>query len=107
MYECISPCSISHTLVLCPTPLPCQVLHKVGEKHSVDASAVAIRWVLDQPHVASAVVGARNARHVRSLQSVFSFAFDEDDMLDIDAVYEGAANQPQHDVFVWERGGPW
>ena len=32
---------------------------------------------------------------------------DEEDMLVIEATYEGAKAQPTTDVFVWERGGAW
>ena len=32
---------------------------KVGTKHSVSVSNVAVRWVLDQPAVGGAIVGIR------------------------------------------------
>ncbi|GAX86586.1 hypothetical protein CEUSTIGMA_g13994.t1, partial [Chlamydomonas eustigma] len=32
---------------------------------------------------------------------------DEEDFLAIDAAYEGSKKLPEHDCFVWERGGPW
>lgn len=84
-----------------------QALHKVGTRHGVPGSSVALRWVLDQPGVAAAAVGARNAAHVRAAQTAFSFALTEDDHLELDAAYEGAARQPRSDVFQWERGGEW
>jgi hypothetical protein len=39
---------------------------------------------------------------------VFSpgFELDEEDLFDLDAVYEGAT-PPTTDVYVWERGGAW
>uniref|UniRef100_A0A7S0RL12 NADP-dependent oxidoreductase domain-containing protein n=1 Tax=Chlamydomonas leiostraca TaxID=1034604 RepID=A0A7S0RL12_9CHLO len=82
-----------------------EALHTVGERHGVTGSAVALRWVLQQPGVAAAVVGARNANHVRSLQQAFTFSLGEEDLLDINAAYEGATRHPTTDVFVWERGG--
>jgi aryl-alcohol dehydrogenase-like predicted oxidoreductase len=42
-----------------------QVLHAVAEKHRVTVSAVAARWVLQQPQVAAIILGARNALHYR------------------------------------------
>jgi hypothetical protein len=155
-------------------PHPCnQALKEVSTKHQVSTSAVAIRWVLDQPCVPAAIIGARNARHIKDLkvgsweilaqrwtekifcveaaiilacesphrwncpaqslycehlccvspsktltamclsaslsQSVFAegFSLDEEDNLVIDAAYEGAKTHPEHDCFVWERGGAW
>mmetsp|Transcript_13721 Transcript_13721/g.37050 ORF Transcript_13721/g.37050 Transcript_13721/m.37050 type:complete len:473 (+) Transcript_13721:142-1560(+) len=82
-------------------------LTKVGRKHGVSASAVAVNWALQQPSVAAAAVGARNALHMRDLQTVFTFSLDEDDLLEIDAAYEGSTKQPTSDVFAWERGGVW
>ncbi len=51
--------------------------------------------------------GARNAHHLKDLRQVSLLQLDEEDVLDIDAAYEGAEKQPQHDCFIWERGGPW
>jgi aryl-alcohol dehydrogenase-like predicted oxidoreductase len=42
-----------------------QVLNTVAEKHRVTVSAVAARWVLQQPQVAAIILGARNALHYR------------------------------------------
>jgi aryl-alcohol dehydrogenase-like predicted oxidoreductase len=83
------------------------VLKRVGRKHGgVSASLVAMRWVLQQPGVAAAVVGQRNALHLADTRRLFTFELDEVDMLDIDAAYEGA-QQPAGDVYAWERGGSW
>eukprot|EP00198_Chlamydomonas_reinhardtii_P011876 XP_001701213.1 predicted protein [Chlamydomonas reinhardtii] len=62
----------------------------VGERHGgVSSSAVALAWVLQQPQVACAL------------------KLDDADMLDLDAVWEGAPNPPTSDIYVWERGGAW
>ena len=45
--------------------------------------------------------------HVPFVQAAFTFTLDEDDLLEIDAAYEGATKQPTSDVFSWERGGDW
>lgn len=61
-------------------------LKRVGDRHGVSLSAVATRWVLDQPQVAGAIVGARYARHLPKTLEVFRFALDAADRADIAAV---------------------
>lgn len=45
---------------------------------------------------------------LQDAQRLFSpgFELDEEDLFDLDAVYEGAT-QPTTDVYAWERGGQW
>lgn len=81
-------------------------LRQVARKYNVSVADVAVRWVLQQHQVPAAIVGARNSVHVRDLQRVATFELDDIDLLDIDAVYEGA-KQPSTDCYVWERGGVW
>lgn len=54
------------------------VLHEIARAVDSTIAAVALRWVLDQPQVAAAIVGARNATHLpttlRSLNIVISNA---------------------------------
>jgi aryl-alcohol dehydrogenase-like predicted oxidoreductase len=83
------------------------VLSRVGRRHGgASPSAVALAWALQQPAVAAAAVGARNALHLGDLRRAAALRLDEADMLDIDAAYEGA-HQPASDVYAWERGGNW
>jgi aryl-alcohol dehydrogenase-like predicted oxidoreductase len=42
-----------------------QVLDQVAKKHQSSISNVASKWVLDKPGVASIILGARNADHVK------------------------------------------
>ena len=51
-------------------------LKAVGDRHGVSLPSVATRWVLDQPQVAAASVGARVARHLPVTPEVFSVALD-------------------------------
>lgn len=62
----------------CPPPLQTllQALEGVGKKHGVSIADVATRWVLERPHVAGVIVGARNASHVGDLEKVFTFELD-------------------------------
>jgi aryl-alcohol dehydrogenase-like predicted oxidoreductase len=61
-------------------------LKAVGDRHGVSLAAVATRWVLDQPQVAGAIVGARYARHLPKTLEVFRFALDDADRAAIGAV---------------------
>ncbi|EFJ42148.1 hypothetical protein VOLCADRAFT_97847 [Volvox carteri f. nagariensis] len=79
----------------------------VAQRYGVSSSAVATAWVLHQPQVAAAVVGARNTRHIRDMQAACALHLDDGDLLDLDAVWEGVPDPPTSDVYVWERGGVW
>lgn len=54
-------------------------LKSIGDRHGVALSSVATRWVLDQPQVAAAIVGARYARHLPQTLEVFRLALDDAD----------------------------
>ncbi|MEY8799413.1 aldo/keto reductase [Leisingera sp. XS_AS12] len=68
-----------------------QVLQDIGNKHGVALSTIATRWVLDQPQVAGAIVGARYARHLPKTLEVFKVSLDAEDRAAIAAVLEQAA----------------
>jgi hypothetical protein len=63
-----------------------QTLKAVGDRHGVSLAAIATRWVLDQPQVAGAIVGARYARHLPKTLEVFKVALDDADRAAIAAV---------------------
>ena len=46
-------------------------LHRIGRRHGVGLSAVALRWVLDRPGVAAAIVGATGDRHLERTLRAF------------------------------------
>lgn len=54
---------------------------RIGRKHGVSVANVATRWVLEQPAVAAAIVGARlgESEHRAENLKVFTFALDEED----------------------------
>lgn len=54
-------------------------LKSIGDRHGVVLSSVATRWVLDQPQVAAAIVGARYVRHLPQTLEVFRLALDDAD----------------------------
>ncbi|MEO8856215.1 MAG: aldo/keto reductase [Burkholderiaceae bacterium] len=74
-----------------------QTLHAIAQKHAVNLSSVAVRWVLQQPEVAAAIVGARYADHLPKTLEVFSFELDIHDLVLIDSVlkkYPGPSGEP-------------
>ena len=81
-------------------------LKAVGDRHGVSLAAVATRWVLDQPQVAGAIVGARYARHLPKTLQVFRFSLDDADQAAIGAVL-AQAKGPSGPVYGLEsdRGG--
>ena len=62
---------------------------RIAEKHGVSVSNVATRWVLEQPHVAGTIIGARlgEARHSDDNLRLFSFALDAEDHAMLDAAF--------------------
>ncbi|SDY68359.1 aldo/keto reductase [Citreimonas salinaria] len=75
-----------------------QTLKAVGDRHGVSVSSVATAWVLDQPQVAAAIVGARYARHLPKTLQVFDAKLTEADHAEIGAVIARAAG-PNGPVF--------
>ena len=55
------------------------LLKAIGDRHGVSLSSVATRWVLDQPQVAAAIVGARYARHLPKTLEVFDLSLTPED----------------------------
>jgi aryl-alcohol dehydrogenase-like predicted oxidoreductase len=63
-------------------------LKAVADKHRVSIASVGVRYVLDRPAVAGAIVGARlgTAQHISDSARVFGFALDEDDLTAVEPV---------------------
>jgi aryl-alcohol dehydrogenase-like predicted oxidoreductase len=59
------------------------VLARVGARHGHGIGAVATRWVLDQPHVAAAIVGVRNRAHLHAHRRLFDLTLSPRDRSDI------------------------
>lgn len=75
-----------------------QTLRGVADRHTVSVASVATRWILDQPQVAGAIIGARYARHLPQTLEAFGFALDASDRAAIDAVLAQAAG-PNGPIF--------
>lgn len=78
------------------------LLKSIGDKHGVSLSSVATRWVLDQPQVAAAIVGARYARHLPMTLEVFHLILDAEDRAAIQTLLDTAPG-PTGTVFALER----
>jgi aryl-alcohol dehydrogenase-like predicted oxidoreductase len=79
-----------------------QALAQIAERHGVALSSVATRWVLEQPQVAAAIVGARYASHLPQMLEVFSLQLDQRDH-DVLASVLGCTQALAGDVYDLER----
>ena len=77
-------------------------LHAIASKYGRSIPQVALRWVLDQPNVAAAIVGATSARHLAENVAVCDFSLDGDDHAAVAAVTARRCG-PQGDCFDLER----
>lgn len=79
-----------------------RLLDGIARKHGVSITAVATRWVLEQPHVAGAIIGARYAEHLADNLAVFRFALDAADREAIDRLLARHPG-PGGDFYALER----
>lgn len=78
------------------------VLHQIAVRQGVGLSSVAVRWVLDRPSVAAAIVGTRTAAHLEGHRQTFQLSLSPEDSAAIEGVlsrYPGASGP----VFGLER----
>ncbi len=70
------------------------VLQQIAEKHQVSIANVAVRYVLEQPAVAGAIVGARlgKSEHLKDNARVFDFSLNEEDYQSLESVFEQERN---------------
>ena len=73
----------------------------MARKHGVSVSSVAIRYVLDCPAVAAAIVGARNADHLDETLAALAVSLDEDDRAAIEVALAGG-RVPAGDIYELE-----
>lgn len=79
-----------------------EILADIGRDQGVEISAVAVRFVLDQPHVAAVVVGATRLGQMLRNAVAFRVHLDEADHARIRAITDGMPG-PTGDVFELER----
>lgn len=83
------------------------VLRTVAGSHDASIANIAVRYILNKPHVGAAIVGARNADHLRNNLGVFALGLSGEDTRSID---EACARLTDLDGDVWDlerdRTGP-
>lgn len=69
---------------------------KVADRHGVSIANVATRWVLEQPHVAGVIIGARlgERAHIADNARLFGFTLDEDDRAVLEAGFAATVPVP-------------
>lgn len=78
------------------------VVARIARRHNTSIGSVALRWVMDQPMVAAAIVGARHASHLPSTIAALALALSADDLAALDVVLADATG-PRGDVYSLER----
>lgn len=78
------------------------VMARIAARHEVPIGAVALRWVLDQPMTAAAIVGARNAAHLSTTLSALDLRFTAEDAAELARALEEVPCPPG-DVYELER----
>jgi aryl-alcohol dehydrogenase-like predicted oxidoreductase len=65
------------------------ILKQIADKYRVSIANIAVRYVLEQPTVAGAIVGARLsiAEHIEDNANVFNFNLDEEDYRQLETVF--------------------
>ncbi len=77
-----------------------RAVRRIADKHRVTIGAIGISWVLAQPHVAAAIVGARNAAHLGETLAALKVRLDAEDLAQLNGISgRGLAG----DVFDLER----
>lgn len=83
------------------------VLQSVAGRHGVSLSAVAIRWVLERPGVAAAIIGARYADALGATLQALQFQLQPQDNAAIDALLAERAGPPGEPYALErDRSGP-
>ncbi|OYQ27815.1 aldo/keto reductase [Sandarakinorhabdus cyanobacteriorum] len=77
-----------------------ETLGAIAASHDVPLSAVAARWVLDQPQVAAIIIGARDASHLADTLAIATVRLSPADHARIAAALPAG---PQGDVYALER----
>lgn len=78
------------------------LLAEIAHKHRVSLTAVAVRYVLQQPQVAAAIMGVRSDSHLSDMMATLNFQLDAEDVGRIQGI-GAAASGPSGDVYDLER----
>lgn len=78
------------------------LLRKIADKHHVNIAEVACQYILQKPMVAGIIVGARNRKHLKGLQSLEKFILDKEDLKEIEQLTR-ESNGPKGPFYELER----
>jgi aryl-alcohol dehydrogenase-like predicted oxidoreductase len=77
-------------------------LKPIAEKYSVTLGQLAIQWVLAQPGITSAIVGARNEEQVSQNAQGANFQISSEDLAEIDRIGRTVTDQlPEQKTNLW------
>jgi aryl-alcohol dehydrogenase-like predicted oxidoreductase len=77
-------------------------LKPVAEKYGVTLGQLAIRWVLAQPGITSAIVGARNGEQVNQNAQAANFEISPEDLAEIDHIGRTVTDRlPEQKTNLW------
>jgi len=80
-----------------------EALHRVAVAKGATIGAVALRWVLDQPAVGAAIIGARNVAHLPATLAALRLTLTDAERSAIASSIEGDGPGPLGDVYTLER----
>jgi len=63
-------------------------LRSIADRYGVGIGEVAVQYILQQPGVAGAIVGARNNRHLDGIRNLSNFALADEDLSRIEAILD-------------------
>lgn len=79
-----------------------QLTH-VARRHRVSPATAAVRWVLDRPTVAAAIVGAGLRSRLDETSRVWGFSWDAEDLARIEQALAAGTGRPAGDIYELER----
>ncbi len=80
------------------------VIREIGKKHGKTSGQTALRWLLQQPGVTAAIVGARNPQHVKENVGAANWELSVEDIEALGAVGDKVmATLPDNDSTTWAR----
>jgi aryl-alcohol dehydrogenase-like predicted oxidoreductase len=79
-----------------------QTLAKVAQKYDAGIAEIAIKYILQKPCVAGAVIGARNTKHLANIKKIGSFQLEDEDLRAIQRI-TSRAKGPSGPVYGLER----
>lgn len=77
-------------------------LRDIADKHEVGIAEIASKYILQKPMVGGVIVGARNSKHLQSLQKLDSFSLDNNDINKILKIRK-LSNGPNEPFYALER----